>query len=41
MVKTTTTKALTAVPFLLAASLASAQHCRKIGAALVERYIPQ
>jgi hypothetical protein len=41
MVKTTPTKALIAVTFLLAASLASAQHCRKIGAAWVERYIPQ
>src|ERR1700675_2729834 len=30
MVKTTPTKVLIAVTFLLAASLASAQHCRKI-----------
>jgi len=30
MVKTTSTKVLIAVTFLLAASLASAQHCRKI-----------
>ena len=30
MVKTMPTKVLIAVTFLLAASLASAQHCRKI-----------